>query len=79
MEIEIRFWGNIGHYLPEGNNRFSITRSLDKDTTVQEVVKKLKLPKELPIIITVNGRRVDTGCVLKDRDVIAFFSSTGGG
>lgn len=79
MEVEIKLWGNIGHYLPEGSSRFSLTRSLDKDTTVQEVVKELKLPKELSIIITVNGRRADASYILKDRDVVALFLPTGGG
>jgi len=73
VEIEIKLWGNIGYYLPEGRGRFSLKKSLDKETTVQEVVKGLELPRDLYFIITVNGRVIETEYVLRDGDEIAFF------
>ena len=79
MQIEIKLWGNIGYYLPEGRGRFSLKKSLDKETTVQEVVNGLELPRDLYFIITVNGRVIETEYVLRDGDEIALFRPFSGG
>jgi sulfur carrier protein ThiS len=79
VEIEIKLWGNIGYYLPEDRGRFSLKKSLDKETTVQEVVEGLKLPKDLYFIITVNGRAIETEHVLRDGDEVALFRPFSGG
>jgi len=79
MEIEIKLWGNIGYYLPEGRGTFSLKKSFDKEKTVREVVEELRLPKELHYVITVNGRVVNAEYVLKDKDEIALFRAVSGG
>jgi len=79
MEIEIKLWGNIGYYLPEGRGRFSLKKSFDREKTVQEVLEELNLPKELHYVITVNGRVVDAEYVLKDKDEMALFRAISGG
>ncbi len=79
MHVAVRLFGNLGHYLPEGGNRFSFTKSLDDGTTVQEMMGSLGLPKELPIIVVVNGRRVEADWVLTDGDEVNVLRPSGGG
>ena len=34
VEVAIKLYGNLGHYLPPGGNRFSLITSLDDGATV---------------------------------------------
>jgi sulfur carrier protein ThiS len=79
MEVEIRLFGNLGHYLPEGGNRFSFSLSLVDGATVQEMLTALKLPEEMSIIAIINGRQADRNHVLRDRDEVNVFRPSGGG
>jgi sulfur carrier protein ThiS len=79
VHVAVRLFGNLGHYLPEGGNRFSFMKSLEDGTTVQEMLSSLSLPKELPVIVIVNGRRVEAECVLKDGDEVNVLRPSGGG
>jgi sulfur carrier protein ThiS len=79
VQVAVRLFGNLGHYLPEGGNRFSFMKSLDDGTTVQEMLGGLCLPKELPIIVIVNGRRAEADYILKDGDEVNVLRPSGGG
>jgi len=54
-------------------------KSLDDGTTVQEMLGGLCLPKELPIIVIVNGRRAEADYILKDGDEVNVLRPSGGG
>jgi sulfur carrier protein ThiS len=79
VQVAVRLFGNLGHYLPEGGNRFSFMKSLDDGTTVREMMSGLGLPKELPMVVIVNGRRVETDHTLKDGDEVNVLRPSGGG
>lgn len=79
MEIEIRLWGNISYYLPEGRGKFSLRKSVEPGTTVQKLVEELNLPKELNFLITVNGKGIESEYVLQEKDEVALFQPTSGG
>ena len=79
MEIEIKLWGSIPYYLPEGKGKFSLRKSVEPGTTVQAVVEELNLPKDLYFLITVNGRVIEEECVLREKDEVALFQPYSGG
>jgi sulfur carrier protein ThiS len=79
MEIEIKLWGQIAYYLPEGRGKFSVKRSVEPGTTVQELVASLDLPEKLFFLINVNGRVIETEYVLKEEDEVALFQPFSGG
>ena len=79
MQVEVKLFGNLGHYLPEGGNRFSFTKSFNEGSTVEHLLKELKLPEDKPVLVMVNGRRADNGHVLKDHDEVSLFSPAAGG
>jgi sulfur carrier protein ThiS len=79
VELEIKLWGNIAYHSAEARGRFSLKKSVDEGTTVQEVVEELKLPKGLNYIISVNGRAIEAEYILKDGDEVALYSPFSGG
>ena len=79
MEVEVKLFGNLGHYLPDGGNRFSFRQSLVEGATVQDMFALLRLPEEMSIIAIVNGMQVDKDHILKDHDEVNVFRPSGGG
>ncbi|MGD0229558.1 MAG: MoaD/ThiS family protein [Syntrophorhabdales bacterium] len=79
MEVEVKLFGTMGHFLPEGGERFSFKRSLAEGTTAGHLLKDLGVPPEMAVLAIVNGRQVGLDHVLKDRDDVAFFSPAAGG
>ncbi len=79
MEITVKLWGNVAYHSPEAKGRFSLKRTVDKGTTVQELVDDLKLPKELPYTIVVNGVVIESEYVLKEVDSVDLFAPFSGG
>jgi len=76
MEVEVKLFGNLGHYLPEGGNRFSFTKHFDEKTTVEKMLKKIALPEGKAVLVVVNGRLTTREYVLQDRDEIVLFPPT---
>lgn len=79
MEVEVKLFGNLGKYLPDGGDRFSFRKEIQEDATVGQLLKELSLPEGTPVLIMVNGRQADASYVLRDRDEITLFSPAGGG
>ena len=53
--------------------------SLDKETTIAELVKELGLPEDIPKIVIVNGTHAELDRVLKEGDVLSVFPPLAGG
>jgi sulfur carrier protein ThiS len=79
MEVTVKLFGNLGHYLPDGANRFSFAQPLEDGATVHDMVKALKIPEEAALIAIVNGVRVDRDHVLRHGDEANLFRPSGGG
>ena len=79
MEIEIKLWGQIAYYLPEGRGKFSLKKFVEPGTTVQDLVASLGLPGELYFLINVNGRVIETAYTLREGDEVALFQPFSGG
>ena len=79
MEVRIKLFGNLGHYLPPGGNRTSFTRSFSDGTRVGEMLKELGLAGKVVVIVIVNNVAVDTEYSLKDHDEVNILRPSGGG
>lgn len=79
MTVEIRLFATFRDFLPPGSNTFSFTKVLKEETTIEEVLRELKLPEDTPKIIILNGVHADAGRVLQDGDVLSLFPPIGGG
>ncbi len=79
MQVEIRLFATFREFLPPGSSMFSFKKSLDKDTTVAQIIEELKLPENVPKIVIINGLHSTTDSVLKDGDVLSIFPPVAGG
>jgi sulfur carrier protein ThiS len=79
MDVEVKLFGNLGHYLPDGGSRFSFQLTLDEGSTVEEMLANLKLPQEMSVVAIVNGMQVSRDHVLKNGDDVNVFRPSGGG
>ena len=79
MEIEVRLFATLRDYLPKGSSQFSCKLTVNSSNTVRDVLKKLKIPGEIPKIILVNGVHGNLEQVLKRGDVLSVFPPVAGG
>lgn len=79
MEIEVKLFATLRDYLPKGSGQFSCKVEMDSTDTVRDVLEKLKIPKEMPKIILVNGVHSNLDRVLKFGDVLSVFPPVAGG
>ena len=79
MTVEIRLFATFRDFLPPGSNTFSFKKVLKEETTIEEVLRELRLPEDTPKIIILNGVHADAGRVLRDGDTLSLFPPIGGG
>lgn len=79
MEIEVRLFATLRDYLPQGSSQFSCKLQVKPTDTVGDVLRKLKVPGEIPKIILVNGVHCALDSVLKPGDVLSVFPPIAGG
>jgi molybdopterin converting factor small subunit len=79
MEIEIKLFATLRDYLPAGSGQYSCKLKVNSTDTVRDVLKRLKIPDEIPKIILVNGVHANFERVLKGGDVLSVFPPVAGG
>ena len=79
MEIEVKLFATLRDYLPNGSDQFSCKLEVNSTDTVGDVLKKLKIPEEIPKIILVNGVHSNLDRVLKFGDILSVFPPVAGG
>ena len=79
MEIEVKLFATLRDYLPKGSGQFSCRIEANSTDTVRDVLKKLRVPEEIPKIILVNGVHSNLDRVLKSGDVLSVFPPVAGG
>jgi molybdopterin converting factor small subunit len=79
MEIEVKLFATLRDYLPKGSGRFSCRMEIDGQTRVEEILKRLNIPEEIPKIILINGIHAKKEQILKEGDVLSIFPPVAGG
>jgi molybdopterin converting factor small subunit len=79
MEIEVKLFATLRDYLPKGSDQFSCKFEINSADTVRNVLKKLKIPDDMPKIILVNGVHSTPEQVLERGDVLSVFPPVAGG
>jgi len=79
MEIEVKLFATLRDYLPKGSGQYSCKLKVNSTDTVRDVLKRLKIPDEIPKIILVNGVHTNFERVLKGGDVLSVFPPVAGG
>jgi len=77
MELEIKLFSDLKRYAPGSKNVFSI--SITSGATVDDALKALKVPEDVPKVTILNGRRADTNTIIEPQSILVVFSSVSGG
>ncbi|MBO8168212.1 MAG: MoaD/ThiS family protein [Thermoanaerobacteraceae bacterium] len=78
MQLEVRLFANLRDYLPK-DSKGQVKVELPEGSTAADLIKHLNIPRDLPLIIMVNGRREPENHVLQDGDRVGIFPPVGGG
>jgi len=78
VELEVRLFANLRDNYPK-ESKGVLTLSMPQGSTAAQLVRQLNIPKDLPLIILVNGRRQREDTLLNDGDRVGIFPPVGGG
>ena len=79
MNIKLKLFATFREYLPEGNDGHASVLELIAGTKVDNVLDQLKLPKDIPKIILINGVQKTADENLKEGDTLSVFPPIAGG
>ena len=79
IEIELRLFHSLSKLLPKEEGNLSHRFTLPQGTTIEEVLKMISVPQDLPIIILLNGISVGQNTKLSSDDVLSLMLPAGGG
>ncbi len=79
MKLEIKLFANFGEFLPPGTEKYTCWLELEEGTTIGQVLEKLKIPDDIPMITLVNGLHRTFEDRLQPGDVLSVFPPVAGG
>jgi molybdopterin converting factor small subunit len=77
MTIQIKLFAGLREFLPEG--AFPYPADLPPGSTVADALRALRVPRDKPTILLVNGRHASIEHVLSDGDILSVFPPVAGG
>jgi len=78
MKVEIRLFATLKELLPTKNSEGTIIEIVD-GMIIDDLVEKYKIPRNIRLIILVNGKHKDESYKIQDGDRIGIFPPVGGG
>jgi len=80
MRITVNIYAFLRYYLPDPENSMKNKEwDMPEGSTIGQVLKQLKLPKEVRVTVLVNNNSVDERTVLNEGDVIHILPQMVGG
>ncbi|MBI3326050.1 MAG: MoaD/ThiS family protein [Nitrospinae bacterium] len=79
MKITVKLFATFREYLPKDAINAAFGTELEEERTVQELIKTLNLPEEIPKIVLVNGRQTEEDLALHEGDTVSIFPPLAGG
>ena len=77
--VQVKLFGIFCDFFPPGTKGPSFWLDVEEEAGLKEVISKLKISKDLPKSIILNGRVAKGNQLLHEGDVIAFFTPITGG
>jgi sulfur carrier protein ThiS len=79
VEVGVRLFANLADYGPSGARAGAARIVLPEGATVQDLLRRLQIPDEIPRLILVNGRDVESTARLGPGDVVDVLPPLVGG
>lgn len=80
MQIDVNIYSYLRYYLPDQEKLFQEKKwNIPEGVTVAHILEKLKLPKEVRVMVLLNNNSVDQKAVLKEGDIIHILPMMMGG
>lgn len=77
MEIKVEFFAFLADYSPRGEKK--VTLSVDEDTTLKDLLARLRIPLNLEKICLVNGAYHSEEKKLQEGDMVSIYPMVEGG
>ena len=83
MEIPVKLFGALRHYLPAGSGFNSCTISLDDGASLENLLDKIPVPRDKPYMVMLNDTKISEeqyqGTVMQDGDDVVLLPPIKGG
>jgi molybdopterin converting factor small subunit len=80
MKIQLNLFASLTRFLPgPKDGGFSNVVEIEEGTTIEAFLDRLKIPREQPRIIFLNGIHAEESTVLKEGDRLGVFPPLAGG
>jgi molybdopterin converting factor small subunit len=79
MEVEVRLFANLAAFGPSGARGGAARVELPAGATLHDLLRRLRIPDELPRLLLLNGRDVEPTAQLSPGDVVSVLPPLAGG
>jgi sulfur carrier protein ThiS len=79
VEVEVHLFANLADYGPPGTRGGAARVELPAGATVHDLLRRLRIPDEVPRLLLVNGRDVDPAATLRPGDTVDVLPPLVGG
>jgi molybdopterin converting factor small subunit len=82
MTVTVRLFGELKHYMPEGQTGRSARVEVPDGTSALQLILRLGIPyggEEGQMVVAVNDVEADHNAVLQDGDTVSLFEPLAGG
>ena len=76
--VEVRLYASVQKYFPDLAISEALVITLDDKAKLEDLLNKLKIPKEQITLVIVNGKREEESYLLRDGDRIGIFPPIAG-
>jgi sulfur carrier protein ThiS len=79
VEVEVHLFANLADYGPPGAREGAARVELPAGATLDDLLRRLRIPAELPRLLLVNGHDVEPTARLSPGDVVSVLPPLVGG
>jgi len=77
MIIDVKLYGDLDKFSPEGGNAFN--QELSQGATATDLLAQLNIPDEVQRFVLINGKRCEENSLLRDGDTVTLLTPVSGG
>jgi molybdopterin converting factor small subunit len=79
MNVTVKLFATLRDYLPEDSDNGACRLSLSEGETVKDVLRRLRVPEDIKLVLLLNSRHTDYETELAEGDVLSVFPPIAGG